>query len=123
MPSKKICRCGKLIDIDEIMCSTCKERKEANDKEYNKQRGSAYERGYDNWWRKYRKSFLRKNPLCVECLKNNLYIPSTRVDHIIPHKGNRKLFRDPNNHQALCESCHNRKTATEDGGFGNIQKK
>jgi 5-methylcytosine-specific restriction protein A len=40
------------------------------------------------------------------------------VDHIIPHKGNKGLFWTRFNHQALCKSCHDRKTATEDGGFG-----
>lgn len=41
------------------------------------------------------------------------------VDHIIPHKGNDDLFWDMSNHQALCKKCHDIKTATEDGGFGN----
>jgi len=41
------------------------------------------------------------------------------VDHIQPHKGNDDLFWDASNWQSLCEACHNLKTATEDGGFGN----
>ncbi|WP_144469068.1 HNH endonuclease signature motif containing protein, partial [Bacillus pumilus] len=36
-----------------------------------------------------------------------------------PHKGDKKLFWDSSNWQPLCASCHNRKTAKEDGGFGN----
>jgi len=28
------------------------------------------------------------------------------VDHIVPHKGDHKLFWDPSNHQALCKQCH-----------------
>ncbi len=39
-------------------------------------------------------------------------------DHIVPHKGDQRLFWDPENRQTLCEHCHNRKTALEDGGFG-----
>jgi hypothetical protein len=39
------------------------------------------------------------------------------VDHIVPHGGDQTLFWDAANHQTLCEPCHNRKTATEDGGF------
>ncbi|KOA19340.1 HNH endonuclease [Clostridium homopropionicum DSM 5847] len=119
MPSKKICRCGKLIDIDEIMCPQCKERKETKVKEYNKQRGSSYERGYDSKWQRYRIRFLKQNPLCSECLKEGIYTPSKTVDHIVPHKGDMKLFWDRNNHQALCKRHHDINTAKEDGGFGN----
>ena len=44
---------------------------------------------------------------------------ATDCDHIIPHRGDWALFIEPRNHQALCHSCHSRKTAREDGGFGN----
>lgn len=44
------------------------------------------------------------------------------VDHITPHKGDRGLFWDRNNWQALCKTCHDTKTAAEDGGFGNKVK-
>ena len=30
------------------------------------------------------------------------------ADHIVPHKGDHKLFWDPKNHQALCKQCHDR---------------
>ena len=36
------------------------------------------------------------------------------LDHIIPHRGDRRLFWDRNNWQALCKSCHDSKTMTED---------
>jgi len=45
--------------------------------------------------------------------------PADVVDHIIPHRGNQKLFWDTKNWQAMNHVCHNRKTAREDGGFGN----
>jgi 5-methylcytosine-specific restriction protein A len=35
------------------------------------------------------------------------------VDHIRPHRGDWALFIDPGNHQSLCKSCHDRKTAAE----------
>ncbi|MGM9590559.1 MAG: HNH endonuclease signature motif containing protein, partial [Faecousia sp.] len=38
--------------------------------------------------------------------------PATVVDHIIPHRGDRKLFWDESNWQPLCKDCHNRKTGT-----------
>jgi 5-methylcytosine-specific restriction protein A len=38
---------------------------------------------------------------------------ATEVDHIIPHKGDMKLFWDSDNWQGLCKSCHSKKTAKE----------
>lgn len=74
-------------------------------------------------WANYRKLYIKENPLCVECLKNDRYNPSAVVDHIRPHKGNVNMFWDRNNHQALCKKCHDKKTAREDGGFGNKSKR
>jgi 5-methylcytosine-specific restriction protein A len=95
-------------------------------------RPSAASRGYDYKWVKLRNWFIKRNPLCVDCLKigittawttavikGKLKRVSNEVDHIIPHKGNLRLKTDPNNLQTLCKSHHSRKTATEDGGFGN----
>lgn len=84
---------------------------EARRREYfDRQRPSAAERGYDHMWRKLRKLFLAKNPIC-SCGQLAL-----EVDHIIPlSKGGSKT--DESNLQSLCKSCHSRKTATEDSGF------
>lgn len=67
---------------------------------------TAAERGYDHKWRKYREGFLFKNPLCVFCLKENRATAANIVDHIVPHNGDRILFWDTSNHQALCKHCH-----------------
>ncbi|MFA5379199.1 MAG: HNH endonuclease signature motif containing protein, partial [Dehalococcoidia bacterium] len=53
------------------------------------------------------------NPICVMCGR-----PATDVDHIEPHCGDYDKFWDESNLSALCHSCHSRKTAREDGGFG-----
>lgn len=81
-------------------------------------RGTRTERGYSNVWLKSAKVFLAQHSLCAECLKQGRTTPATEVDHIVPHKGDQKLFWDVNNWQSLCHECHSRKTATEDGGFG-----
>ncbi len=73
-------------------------------------RDSANERGYDSRWRKARKLFLRKHPLCASCMKENKLTPATVVDHIIPHRGDAKLFWDESNWQPLCKDCHDHKT-------------
>lgn len=69
-------------------------------------------------WARVRRAVLDVQPLCVECLANGRYEKAVVVDHIQPHKGDRQLFFDVSNLQSLCKSCHDRKTATEDGGFG-----
>ena len=76
-------------------------RKEADDR-----RGTAHERGYNATWRKARATFLRRNPLCVECGQ-----PALIVDHIVPHRGDSTLFWDTANWAAMCVQCHNKKTA------------
>ena len=75
-------------------------------------RGSADARGYNAEWRRARKAFLQKHPLCAECRKNGKLTPATVVDHIIPHRGDRKLFWDENNWQPLCKGCHDQKTGS-----------
>lgn len=45
-------------------------------------------------------------------------VPANTVDHIDPVDGpGDPRFWDQTNWQALCSSCHSKKTATNDGGF------
>ena len=74
----------------------------------------AAKRGYNRRCQKARKSDLEAHPLCVQCAKQGKYVRATVVDHIIPHRGDQKLFWDQNNWQALCKNCHDKKTLTED---------
>ncbi|MBA7611103.1 hypothetical protein ES703_18319 [subsurface metagenome] len=57
---------------------------------------------YNYLWQKIRKMFLRRNPLCVECLKEGRITPTTVVDHIEPHKGDYDKFWNKDNLQSLC---------------------
>jgi hypothetical protein len=64
----------------------------------------------DRWyglmrWKKRRAAQLRAHPLCAECLKRNLVVPATVVDHIEPHHGDRRAF-EFGKLQSLCASCH-----------------
>ena len=74
--------------------------------------GSAAERGYDAKWRRARKLFLQRHPLCANCLSQGIVTPATVVDHIVPHRGDRALFWDENNWQPLCKNCHDQKTGS-----------
>ena len=75
---------------------------------------SAASRGYGRRWQKASKAFLHRNPLCAECAKSGRYVKATVVDHIVPHRGDQKLFWDESNWQPLCKPCHDKKTGRED---------
>lgn len=82
-------------------------------------RENANQRGYNSAWQRARLGFLAQNPLCITCAGTGRVTAASVVDHITPHKGDMQLFWDTNNWQALCKTCHSRKTAKIDGGFGN----
>ena len=75
---------------------------------------SAGSRGYGRAWQKARREYLNAHPLCVECMREGRYQKATVVDHIIPHRGDERLFWDRSNWQALCKAHHDRKTLTQD---------
>jgi 5-methylcytosine-specific restriction protein A len=66
------------------------------------------------------KAYLRAHPLAVDYFgsHDSVVMLAEVVDHIIPHRGDMKLFWDPTNWQGLTKVDHDRKTALEDGGFG-----
>lgn len=99
------------------VCPSCRSKVGRADRDL---RGSARERGYDARWEVERVAFLRSHPFCRRCeLETPGSIqPATVVDHVVPHKGDEVLFWDQANWQPLCKPHHDRKTATEDGGFG-----
>jgi len=72
-------------------------------------RPNASRRGYDRQWRKVRAQYLAEHPLCEKHLEEGKTVPAYDVDHIIPlSQGGERL--DPDNLQALCRRCHNKKT-------------
>lgn len=77
-------------------------------------RAGARKRGYDSRWEKARAGFLKRSPLCIMCEKGGRLTPATVVDHIVPHKGDQKLFWDRSNWQPLCVECHNRDKQREE---------
>jgi 5-methylcytosine-specific restriction protein A len=85
--------------------------KRERQREYDKQRDSAAQRGYDRTWQRLRIMALRREPLCRHCKLKGKYEFATEVDHIVPlAAGGENTF---SNLQALCKSCHSRKTARE----------
>jgi 5-methylcytosine-specific restriction protein A len=97
-------------------CATHESTAEAEQEHH---RGTPAQRGYNYRWRQYALAYLREHPLCVACQRQGRATAATDVDHIRPAKGQRDpRFWDVANHQALCHSCHSRKTAQTDGRWG-----
>ena len=96
----------------------CPQHKREEWREQDRNRPSAAARGYGPEWRKASRQFLRENPLCAACEKRGRLRAATVTDHIVPHKGNIMLFWDRTNWEPMCWRCHSRKTAKEDGRWG-----
>lgn len=69
-----------------------------------RQRGTRQQQGYGGAWPTIRARVLLEQPGCAGCGR-----PATTVDHRVPLS--RGGTHDRDNLQALCHSCHNRKTA------------
>ena len=113
--------CPHLVEPPERYCPDHKHM----DKQYDKERGSAARRGYGRKWQEVSRAYLRQHFLCEceECRNNGRPELSEVVDHRIPHKGDQKLFWDRTNWMAMSKRHHDRKTAREDGAFGNPAKR
>ena len=102
MPLKgpRVCKCGKTV-ASHIVC----ECQRASRARYEANRPSARQRGYTSRWQIDALAFLAlpANRLCAcGCGRT-----ADMVDHIIPHKGDMRLFWNRANWQALASSpCH-----------------
>ena len=75
-------------------------------------RGGASARGYDARWRTARALVLKQHPLCAFCQAEGKLVQATVVDHIIPYRGDQRLFWDQSNWESLCKECHDKKTGS-----------
>jgi 5-methylcytosine-specific restriction protein A len=106
--------CGALVRDGGSRCTT---HRNVEKREYDRRRPTSAQRGYGHRWQRARAQFLSANPLCVSCGQ-----PANIVDHIVPPKGSAELFWSVENWQGMCARCHNRKTARQDGAFGNPRR-
>lgn len=92
----------------------CERHARDDAKRYDRQRGTAAQRGYNARWRRIRALVLAEEPLCRECARQGKVVPARQVDHIDGNVEN--MVRE--NLQPLCDSCHSRKTVRENGRWG-----
>jgi len=67
-------------------------------------------------WRMMREWQLTNEPFCRMCKNAGRRTTANIADHIVPHRGDTKLFWDRSNLQSLCDVHHNEKTWVEEGG-------
>ena len=81
-------------------------------KDYNKSYSKAeHAKIYNsNRWRRLRNDYIKHNPLCVLCKKNNRTTAAKVVDHIIEIADGGDIW-NIYNLQSLCDKCHRIKTA------------
>ena len=113
--------CGALVHDGSGYCA---KHQRAARAEVDRRRGSASARGYTSKWRIARAQYLSEHPLCEcdECRAGALRTRAAEVvDHVIPHRGDLSLMWNRRNWRAMAKACHDKKTARQDGGFGNAR--
>ena len=78
---------------------------------------NAHEFYVSKQWKNKRLNYLIEHPFCEQCQKEGRLVKAQMVDHIVPIKQGGSLL-DDNNLQALCNSCHSRKSVNEGSSFG-----
>lgn len=89
-------------------CPECdKQQRQQYQKQTASRRGTTTEQGYGHGWRKVRRAYLSRNPLCEDCLSNGKTKAAGVVHHVTPlDQGGTNRF---DNLQALCRECHEAK--------------
>ena len=103
-----ICGCGYTVPSGDS-CACMRRRAQERKARHDRIRPCASARGYDRSWRRARSEYLASNPTCRRCDK-----PATVVDHVMPHKGNMRLFWNRANWQPLCGYCHSSSKQSEE---------
>ena len=75
-------------------------------KKYNKRRGSAHSRGYDEKWKKLSKAKLAHDPLCEKCSTTDNPVSAVLVHHIKPIEDFPELRLEWSNLESNCRECH-----------------
>ncbi len=112
MPDKPLHFCRHMGCSELVTGTYCMEHQAQHDREqaaaearYTRSRGSAASQGYDAQWRAVRLAYLRRHPLCEDCLAEGKTTPAVMVHHIVAIKaGGARL--DPRNLRSQCTAHH-----------------
>lgn len=117
MKPKKQCNhagCVKLVDYDTRFCTQHKQARPKQAYYERKLKDEKYLSFYNSKsWRKASELYRLSNPVCVECLKQNIIKKADVVDHIVEIKDDWNKRLDIDNFQSLCHRHHNAKTKRE----------
>lgn len=70
-------------------------------------------------WQQLRKAQLNAHPMCQCPHCQEKMLEADTVDHITPHRGDKRLFFDRHNLQSMHHDCHDKyKQSHEKGGAG-----
>jgi 5-methylcytosine-specific restriction protein A len=111
---KRICKHPGCM-VTTVNSTYCEAHKAQHDKDKDRYRKNANDRGYNARWQKVSKLYLKEHPICEcdECVKVGRLTTANVVHHVIPHHGNYELFWDQDNWQAMNKRCHDRHTSIE----------
>lgn len=110
---KQCAACRAVVTYPATYCPACQAKKDAirqaqqdqRDRRYDKARGSANARGYDETWRRARLMHMARHPLCCVCEAKGRAVPAVLVHHIRRlANGGQRL--DAANLMSLCQQCH-----------------
>ncbi|OON87798.1 HNH endonuclease [Pyramidobacter sp. C12-8] len=108
--------CGALVEAGHKYCPLHESehpiRRSEYDKKYDAKRPESHRFYHTARWQRLRNAYIRKHPLCEECMRNGRIAVAKVVDHIVEIKDGGPTTQW-SNLQSLCMACHNAKTLKE----------
>lgn len=122
MPTRPRTRCPtcKTLHPGKGQCARCRDKAERD-------RGTAYQRGYGTGHQRFRTLVLQRDPECVLCLEQGEHTTATVADHYpLSRRELQAAGLDPNNPaygRGLCTPCHGQETARHQPGGWHRQER
>jgi 5-methylcytosine-specific restriction protein A len=80
----------------------CPEHARQAEQDYQRQRGTAAERGYTSTWAKVRRMKLARAPLCERCQEQGRDVAAV----LVHHRDRNARNNTAENLQCVCDACH-----------------
>ena len=113
--------CPNLIQRGQYVCGECEPYVKAAIRKYDVQRDKDPQRVFlhSTTWRKMREAKLRRDPLCERHAAKGQAVAATMVHH---RDGN-ELNNEDENHESLCNPCHEDAEKGKRWGRGTVTSK